>query len=87
VASSGVTQWVSGKFDGHKSIPFPRQGVTMMAGLRTRYPGRLPPDRYVAPWCVAGTGIVIVLLLGREAKRRWLQRHVRVAEDGGWGSR
>jgi apolipoprotein N-acyltransferase len=69
VASSGVTQCVSGRYGGTKSIPYPEQGITMTASLHTRYPGRLPPDRYLAPVCVVATGLVVVMLLAQKVSK------------------
>jgi apolipoprotein N-acyltransferase len=70
VASSGVTQCAS-RFGDVQSIPFPNQGATMPAILRTRTHSRLPPDRSFAPVCVGLTGLIVAGLFGREMRKRF----------------
>jgi apolipoprotein N-acyltransferase len=78
VASSGISQIMDGRGDGGARGSFPGQGemVAMrILGARGARGPRLPMDRYVAPVCVVVTGIVVVMLLGREGRRRWGRRH------------
>jgi apolipoprotein N-acyltransferase len=75
VASSGISQ-IKWYFGEGPTAPYPGQGAMVTAkclrpGARG---GTIPWDRWVAPVCVGVTGIVVVMLLGREGRRRWGRR-------------
>jgi len=63
VASSGISQAVTG--DGYvvAQTSIPGSGEIFSAQLRLPTHGRLPLDRWLAPFCVAVTGIVTAVLL------------------------
>jgi apolipoprotein N-acyltransferase len=60
LASSGISQWVdrAGRVLG--AAPCPGEGVTLAGTLEMRGPGRLPPDRWLAPFAVGVTAVVII---------------------------
>ena len=63
VASSGISQAVSGGGNVVAQIPFGKNGDFFSAQLRLPQRGFLPLDRYLAPLCTAVTGIVTAILL------------------------
>jgi len=63
VASSGISQAVTGDGDVVAQTSIPGSGEIFSAQLRLPSRGSLPVDRYLAPFCVALTGIVTAMLL------------------------
>ena len=63
VASSGISQAVSGGGNDVAEIPFGKNGDFFSAQLRLPSRGSLPVDRYLAPFCTGATGIVTAILL------------------------
>jgi apolipoprotein N-acyltransferase len=63
LASSGISQAVSGGGQVVAQTPFPGSGDILYAKLRLPVHGTLPMDRYWAPVCTGMTGFVIALLL------------------------
>jgi len=63
VASSGISQAVSGGGNVVAQIPFGKNGEIFSAQLRLPSRGSLPLDRYLAPICTGVTGIVTAILL------------------------
>ncbi len=63
VASSGISQAVTGTGDVVAQTKIPGNGEIFSAQLRLPRQGFLPLDRYLAPLCVAVTGIVMAMLL------------------------
>lgn len=67
LASSGISQWTDGAGRVLATAPCPGDGATLAGTLQLRGPGRLPPDRWLTPFAVAATG---VLMLGLALQRR-----------------
>ena len=63
VASSGISQAVGGSGNVIKQTSMPGNGEIFSAQLRLPHRGTLPLDRYLAPLCVGGTGIILATLL------------------------
>jgi apolipoprotein N-acyltransferase len=63
VASSGISQAVTGGGYVVAQTSIPGSGQILSAQLRLPARGSLPLDRYLAPLCVVLTGIVITVLL------------------------
>jgi apolipoprotein N-acyltransferase len=63
VASSGISQAVSGGGNVVAEIPFGKNGDFFSAQLRLPSRGSLPLDRYLAPLCTVVTGLVTAILL------------------------
>jgi apolipoprotein N-acyltransferase len=63
VASSGISQAVTGGGYVIAQTSMPGSGEIFSAQLRLPMRGALPLDRYLAPFCVAVTGIVTAVLL------------------------
>jgi apolipoprotein N-acyltransferase len=63
VASSGISQAVSGGGRVIAQAPMPGNGEIFSAQLRLPMRGSLPLDRWLAPVCTGITGIVMVILL------------------------
>ena len=63
VASSGISQAVAGGGHVVAQTSIPGSGEIFSAQLRLPMSGSLPLDRYLAPLCVALTGIVLAVLL------------------------
>jgi apolipoprotein N-acyltransferase len=62
LASSGISQAVAGSGYIVANTSFPGNGDVLSAKLRLPMSGSLPPDRYLAPFCVAVTAAVLILL-------------------------
>ena len=60
VASSGHSQLVNARGRVTASAPFPGQGAMIAGTMEIRGPGTLPLDRWLAPACSVGTGLLIV---------------------------
>jgi apolipoprotein N-acyltransferase len=70
ISSSGISQFVDKTGDVQDSAPFPGDGAMLYATLNLSNHGHLPPDRWLARWCVA---VVIGLsgwLIGESLLRR-----------------
>jgi apolipoprotein N-acyltransferase len=63
VASSGISQAVTGGGNVVAQTRIPGGGEIFSAQLRLPTRGGLPLDRYLAPFCVAVTGILTAVLL------------------------
>ena len=63
LASSGISQAVSGGGIVVAQIPFGKSGEFFSAQLRLSSRGSLPLDRYLAPFCTVLTGIATAILL------------------------
>ena len=57
VASSGISQWADRTGRVRASAPCPGDGATLAGTLEMRDAGRLPPDRWLAPFAVVVTGV------------------------------
>jgi len=66
VASSGISQWTDCAGRVLATAPCPGDGATLAGTLEMRGPGRLPPDRWLAPFAV---GVTTVLILGLSLRR------------------
>jgi apolipoprotein N-acyltransferase len=60
LASSGISQMVTGAGEVVASAPFPGQQATINGTLSLGKPGTLPLDRWLAPFATAATGALIV---------------------------
>jgi apolipoprotein N-acyltransferase len=79
VASSGISQAVTsyGQVVAHTAMP--GNGEIFAVKLRLPMGGARPPDRFLAPLCVALTGMVVVALL----RLTWQERKIKIpAHDG-----
>jgi apolipoprotein N-acyltransferase len=56
VCSSGISQIVDGEGKVIATAPFPGEGASIAAEVRPALRGRLPWDRWVAPFCTGLTG-------------------------------
>jgi apolipoprotein N-acyltransferase len=63
LASSGISQVVSGNGNVIAQIPFGASGEILSAQLRLPMRGSIPLDRFLAPLCVVVTGVVLIALL------------------------
>ena len=63
VASSGISQAVSGGGSVIAQTSIPGNGEIFSAQLRLPSRGSIPPDRYLAPVCTGVTGVVTAVLL------------------------
>jgi apolipoprotein N-acyltransferase len=63
VASSGISQAVTGTGDVVAQTKIPGNGEIFSAQLRLPTRGFLPLDRYLAPICTGVTGIITAILL------------------------
>ena len=75
LTSSGISQSVDRDGQVIASAPFGREGAMMQDSLSFRT-GHLPLDRWIAPFCALGTGIIIAVLLalrlvGRGRQPAW----------------
>lgn len=62
VASSGISQWTDRTGRVLAAAPFPGDGATLAGTLDLRGPGRLPPDRWLAPAAVGVTALLMIVL-------------------------
>jgi len=84
VASSGLSQAVTGYGNVVAHTAIPGNGDIFSAKLRLPMCGALPLDRYLAPLCVGMTGIIIMALLiltGREKCARKNSCRLRKSQD------
>jgi apolipoprotein N-acyltransferase len=63
VASSGISQAVLYTGDVVAKTSIPGNGDIFSAQLKLPMRGSLPPDRFLAPFCVVVTGVVLIALL------------------------
>jgi hypothetical protein len=72
LASSGISQAVSGDGKVIAQTSFPGSLDILSAKLRLPTRGSLPLDRYLAPFCVGATGIIMagLLVLAWKDRRR-----------------
>ena len=63
VASSGISQAVGGYGNVIAQTSIPGVGEILSANLRLPMRGSLPLDRFLAPFCVGTTGVVLMALL------------------------
>jgi apolipoprotein N-acyltransferase len=75
VASSGISQWVDARGRVLAAAPCPGEGAVISAALTLGRPGRLPPDRWVAPLAVAIAALCLCALAARAALRRLGSKH------------
>jgi apolipoprotein N-acyltransferase len=78
VASSGISQAVSGDGNVITLASMPGSGEIFSAQLRLPRHGALPLDRYLAPLCVGGTGIILATLLFLAGKDKRAERKAAV---------
>ncbi len=71
LASSGISQAVSGGGNVVAQIPFGKNGEFFSAQLRLPSCGSLPLDRYLAPLCTVLAGIITAILLFLN----WKEKH------------
>ena len=82
VASSGISQLVDERGDVQAAAPCPGEGATLSGILNLRQPGRLPLDRWLAPFCTAVTAMVILISIWNHS-RSWFGRQMnRVSRAG-----
>jgi apolipoprotein N-acyltransferase len=62
LASSGISQAVSGGGNVISSAPFPGEGETLFARFQLPAHGSLPADRFLAPIAVVITGALVLML-------------------------
>lgn len=65
LASSGISQLVDHRGRVVASAPFPGQGAMLAGELRLAARSRRPPDRWLAPGCVATSALLLILLAAR----------------------
>jgi apolipoprotein N-acyltransferase len=65
LASSGVSQWADRNGRIRASAPALGDGATLAGTLEMRGPGRLPPDRWLAPFAVGVTVVLVATFLLR----------------------
>jgi apolipoprotein N-acyltransferase len=70
VCSSGVSQLVSARGRVLASAPFPGDGAMLAGDLSMKATPHLPLDRYLAPFAVVATGLVIATLVGNAWRNR-----------------
>src|SRR5213075_3242764 len=63
LASSGISQAVTGHGNVTAQTGFDKQGEVLSAQLRLPQRGTLPLDRWLAPVCTGVTAIVLALLI------------------------
>ena len=63
IASSGISQWVEGTGRVRASAPCPGDGATLFGTLELRGAGRLPLDRWLAPFSTGVTVLISLLFL------------------------
>ena len=69
LASSGISQWADRHGIIFASAPCPGDGATLTGDLDLGEPGRLPPDRWVAPFAVGLTALLICWFLSDQARQ------------------
>jgi apolipoprotein N-acyltransferase len=69
LASSGISQWVSPAGRVLGVAPCPGDGAVLTATLELRDGGTRPLDRWLAPFAVGVTGLVMVCLLFRRSRQ------------------
>ena len=74
LASSGISQAVTGYGSVIAQTPMPGGGEILSAQLRLPRRGSLPLDRIFAPVCVGVTGIILTTLLWRAWRERCLTK-------------
>ena len=62
LASSGISQAVAGGGSVVANTSFNGNGDVLSAKLEMPMSGSIPPDRFLAPFCVAVTAAVLILL-------------------------
>lgn len=70
LASSGISQAVDSHGVTTATAPFAGEGKSIFATLDLVDHGSLPPDRYLAPFSVAITAIVLVILCVKKLQQR-----------------
>jgi apolipoprotein N-acyltransferase len=70
VASSGISQAVLYNGDVVAKTSIPGIGDVFSAQIRLPMQGSLPPDRFLAPFCVVVTSVVLIALLTRTWKHK-----------------
>jgi apolipoprotein N-acyltransferase len=70
VASSGISQAVDARGRILATAPFAGEGKALFASLELPDKGSLPMDRYLAPFAVGVTAIILLLLLVRKKPER-----------------
>lgn len=74
LASSGISQAVGGRGDVIAKTSIPGQGEILSAQLRLPMAGSLPLDRYLAPFCVIVTAVVVIVLAALSFREERLAR-------------
>ncbi len=74
LASSGISQAVSGGGNVIAKTSFPGSGEILSAQLRLPMAGSLPLDRYLAPFCVIVTAVVVMILAALSLREKRLAR-------------
>ena len=69
LASSGISQWVDRNGRVLATAPCPGDGAMLAGTLDMGAPGRLPPDRWLAPFAVGVTAVVAYWFLAVAARR------------------
>jgi len=70
IASSGVSQLVNAQGITQTSVPFPGDEKIIGGEMILGRPGRLPPDRWIAPACTFATGFLLIVALMPRSKTR-----------------
>jgi apolipoprotein N-acyltransferase len=81
LASSGISQAVSGGGHVVASAPMPGSGKILSAQLRLPMRGSLPLDRWLAPFCTSVTALVTIWLLLFEWKERRFKSRKETAKE------
>ena len=77
VASSGISQGVTGLGTVRATAPFPGAGTMLFFGanLNPQRPGSLPLDRWLAPFCVGVTGLCVAWLIFDGYRQNRIERN------------
>ena len=74
LASSGISQAVAGGGAVVAQTSFPGSGEILSANLRLPMHGSIPLDRYLAPFCVVVTAVVVIALAALSFRQKRLVR-------------
>lgn len=74
VASSGISQGVNRLGKVRATAPFPGEGEMIFFGANVSQKGSLPWDRFLAPFCVFVTAIIILVLITQTLRRKFSKK-------------
>jgi apolipoprotein N-acyltransferase len=71
LASSGISQWVDHRGQVRATAPFPGDGAVLVGTLELQPAGRLPLDRWLAPFSTGLTLLLLLFFLIRKTKAKF----------------